>query len=533
MATKTWKSKFIEFLENNRGLVVVFFCLPASFLFELFLTLKREIYRTLFSSPQNHDNRVRDIQKQIQSWNKLPLTERKLLCTSRPNWLSLSLTFFQKDQCHQVPIDLFDILELDEKNLTVRVEPMVRVGDITKYLIPKGYTLAVTLEIADATLGGLAMGTGMTTHSHKAGLYQETVVAYEVVLGNGSLVKATKDENADLFNALHWSHGSLGFLVALTLKIVKIKPYIKLTYIPVKGQKNYCDMTRLLSGDDGTDYPVADYVETTIFNHDEAVIMTGDYADYDPSLPVNHVTRWYKPWFYKYVETFIKRGKHTELIPLREYLLRHNRAIFWVVESMIPFGNNPLFRLFFGWLLPPKPAFLKFTTTPGIRAYTFMRQVFQDIVLPLRKLEDQISTSDKLFDAYPLLVYPCRVYDHGKHAGQIRPPRKEYLVEGTNYAMYNDLGVYGVPGYVKRKEKYNAVQAMRDMEKFTRDVGGFSFLYADIFMTREEFEEMFDLTLYEKVREKYHANGAFPHLYDKIKPEIDVFEIGRQFENNN
>lgn len=47
-------------------------------------------------------------------------------------------------------------------------------------------------------------------------------------------------------------------------------------------------------------------------------------------------------------------------------------------------------------------------------------------------------------------------------------------------------------------------------------------------MTREEFEEMFDLTLYEKVRKKYSAEGAFPHLYDKVKPEIDVFEIGRQ-----
>lgn len=49
-------------------------------------------------------------------------------------------------------------------------------------------------------------------------------------------------------------------------------------------------------------------------------------------------------------------------------------------------------------------------------------------------------------------------------------------------------------------------------------------------MTREEFDEMFDLTLYEQVRKKYWADGAFPHLYDKVKPEIDVFEISRQFE---
>ena len=51
-------------------------------------------------------------------------------------------------------------------------------------------------------------------------------------------------------------------------------------------------------------------------------------------------------------------------VPKREYLLRHNKAIFWVIESMIPFGNHPLFLLLLGWMLPPKPAFMKITTTP-------------------------------------------------------------------------------------------------------------------------------------------------------------------------
>lgn len=70
---------------------------------------------------------------------------------------------------------------------------------------------------------------------------------------------------------------------------------------------------------------------------------------------------------------------------------------------------------------------------------------------------------------------------------------------------------------------------MFSVYRFTREVGGYPFLYADIFMTRKEFEEMFDLTLYEKVRTRYHADGAFPHLYDKVKPEIDVFEVGKQY----
>ena len=93
-------------------------------------------------------NYVKKFLMQVREWNILPSENKPFMCTARPNWLSLSTTFFNKDACHKIPIPLYDILELNEKKMTVRVEPMVSVGDITKYLIPKGYTLAVTLEIA-------------------------------------------------------------------------------------------------------------------------------------------------------------------------------------------------------------------------------------------------------------------------------------------------------------------------------------------------------------------------------------------------
>uniref|UniRef100_A0A914UJW1 Delta(24)-sterol reductase n=1 Tax=Plectus sambesii TaxID=2011161 RepID=A0A914UJW1_9BILA len=531
------KQRAVRWLEDNRGLVIVLFCLPASLIFDLAMRVRCWVRRTFFSAPEKHDDRVRVIQKSVSEWNKLPSSERKLMCTAKPTWLSLSTTFFRKDQCHQIPIDLFDILELNEEQLTIRVEPNVTVRDLTRYLVPKGYTLAVTLEIGDATAGGLAFGVGMTTYSHKVGLYQETVVSYDVVLGDGSLVTATADnEHADLYRCLPWSHGTLGFLVALELKLIKVKPYIHMQYIPVKSQAEYCRRLMELSGALDKDADVPDYLEATIFNRERAVIMVGNFADVKTPkqwLQINHVTRWYKPWFYKHVESFqYKSGE--EYIPLADYLLRHNRAIFWVLESMIPFGNNPIFRFFLGWMCPPKPAFLKFTTTKVVREMTFAKQVFQDIVLPLDTLKDQVNTAIELFDTFPLLVYPCKIFDHGlQHQGQLRPPPKERLTPGTNYAMFNDLGVYGTPGPVQRREKYNPTYAMREMEKFTRDVGGYSFLYADIFMTRKEFDEMFDLTLYHQVRDKYKANGAFPHLYDKVKPEIDVIAIGNQYAKGN
>uniref|UniRef100_A0A7E4V4U9 Delta(24)-sterol reductase n=1 Tax=Panagrellus redivivus TaxID=6233 RepID=A0A7E4V4U9_PANRE len=529
------QAKAVRWLEDNRGLVIVLFCLPASFLFDSAIQIRCWIRRTFFSAPADHPKRVREIQKCVQQRNALPESERKPMCTAKPNWLSLSLTFYRKDLCHQVPIDLFDILELDEERLTIKVEPNVSVGDLTRYLTPKGYTLAVTLEIADATAGGLAFGVGMTTYSHKVGLYQETVLSYDVVTADGELVHVTADnEHADLFHCLPWSHGTLGFLVALELKLIKIKPYVHMKYLPVHSQKEYCDKMMELSGALDKDYPVPDYLEATIYDKDNAVILIGNFADVDTDekkAKINEVTRWYKPWFYKHVETFLnKEGE--EYIPIQDYLLRHNRAIFWVLEAMIPFGNHPVFRALLGWACPPKPAFLKYTTTAAVREMTFSKQVFQDIVMPLNTLADQVNTAIDLFDTFPLLVYPCRIYDHGRGPqGQLRPPPKEGLTSGSNFAMFNDLGVYGVPGQVKRREPYNPTKAMRAMEKFTRDVGGYSFLYADLFMTEDEFNQMFDLTLYNAVREKYHCEGAFPKLYDKVKPEIDVIALGDKSEN--
>ena len=42
------------------------------------------------------------------------------------------------------------------------------------------------------------------------------------------------------------------------------------------------------------------------------------------------------------------------------------------------------------------------------------------------------------------------------------------MVPGTDYGMFNDLGVYGVPRLVRERKPWDAVTAMRKMEEFTR-----------------------------------------------------------------
>ena len=43
-------------------------------------------------------------------------------------------------------------------------------------------------------------------------------------------------------------------------------------------------------------------------------------------LVFNFQGRWFKPWFFKHVESFLDKGEGLEYIPLRDYFHRHSRS---------------------------------------------------------------------------------------------------------------------------------------------------------------------------------------------------------------
>ena len=541
--------------------------LPLSFVLRQFMWLREAVFLRFFvdASPAGHAARVARVVADVTARMKRPAAQRRKMCTARAPWQNLSTRFADykaKSDCIFVG-DLRTVVALNAPGTgfgefhTVTLEPQVDVGSATRWLLPKGFMLATTLEIEEATIGGLACAVGMTTASHKYGLLQETVVEYEIVLGDGRLVRARRDnEYADLWHAFPWSHGSLGLLVGLTLRVVPVTSHVRLDYTPVRGQEAYCAKIREVSL--APEEELADFVEATVFSKSECVVMVASFVpdeDVDAAR-VNNVGWWFKPWFFTHVRDEIMGNADiaasgcgatvTEFVPTYQYIMRHDRGIFWTLRDQLPeaLGNHVAFRWLFGWLNPPKVTFLKLPATQRIRREMMCERVYQDIVLPLRTLEDAINLSDELFQIWPVLVYPSRIYDHGEqyHAGQFPRPLPADIVAGTNYAMYYDLGVYGIPSMAvdaptqtatqQAIAQGQAVSAMRTIEKFTRDNQGAPFLYANTFMDREEFGKTFDLALYERVRAKYDASEHFPHLFDKTSgcQALDFNEIERQGE---
>lgn len=75
---------------------------------------------------------------------------------------------------------------------TVRCEPLVTMGQLSRTLEPLGLALAVVPELDQLTVGGLVMGTGIESSSHIYGLFQHICLKYELVLADGSVVTCSK-----------------------------------------------------------------------------------------------------------------------------------------------------------------------------------------------------------------------------------------------------------------------------------------------------------------------------------------------------
>jgi len=508
--------------DEHRELVIMGVALPLSTLATAVDKAKGLITKP--SAPDEHELRVARVMSEVKRYavarKRGEAWAQKPLRTDRKGAASLNTRVADKSDSQTVRMnDLTAILGVDEGQGVVRLEPFVTVGDVAQHLDEMGLQLEATIEMKDATLGGLVMALGMTTHSHVCGLVHDTVTAYEIVTAGGELVRATADnEHADLFRALPWSHGTLGLLVALEMRVIPAPSHVRLVYRPFYSLD--------------TEQEPPHFVETLIFSKDRAVILEGHLATQDEvragKLPVNQVSRYYKPLFYKHVEGMLELGEgqsHEELVPMLDYLMRHDRSMCMCLAQILPTANEPWFRYTMGWMLPPNTTFLKGTRPEAERENTIRKQVWQEYAFPAEHFAQMVGHVHDAFEIYPLLAYPCKVIDHG---GLVRLPtnRGKAYSGKAETTPFLDIGIYGFPQRVRDgDERFPAVTRVRELEQKARAMGGFLHTYCDVFSTEEEFMEMFDHALWREMRTRYAADGAFPTIYEKVKPELDPLQF--------
>jgi len=394
------KKVWVDYLVKLRWIVVIFVVLPISSMiyFLIYLGDVRSAMKSYARRQKEHEENVKKVVNRLKERNP---RKDGLVCTARKPYIAVGMRNVDYKRARHFEVDLSafrNILEIDKEGMIAKVEPLVNMGQITRATVPMNLSLAVVAELDDLTVGGLINGYGMEGSSHIYGLFTDTVVAMEVVLADGRVVRVTKNnEYSDLFHAIPWSQGTLGLLVSAEIKLIPIKEYLKLTYWPVRGNlqelaQAYADS---FAPRDGDPAKVPDFVEAMIFNPTEGVLMTGCYASKKEAKQkgnvINSVGWWFKPWFYQHAETALKKGEFVEYIPTREYYHRHTRSLYWEGKLILPFGDQWWFRWCLGWLMPPKVSLLKATQGEAIRNYYHDHHVVQDVLVPLYKVGDALE----------------------------------------------------------------------------------------------------------------------------------------------
>ncbi|KAH3950302.1 hypothetical protein HBH98_025820 [Parastagonospora nodorum] len=415
------------------------------------------------------------------------------------------------------------ILAIDTDSRIATVEPNVPLDLLVSESLQLGFMPLVVMEFPGITIGGGFSGASGESTGWKEGLFDCSVEEIEMILGNGDIVRATKNGgNSDLFDGARCTLGTMGVITLLKVRLTETKDAVQLTYHHTSSINETINRLSSMCEERNASF---DFIEAIQYSMQHGVITTGRHVSYTSpetrGVPRQRFDRAIDPWFYMHArETF---ESYTDIIPTQSYLFRHDRGAFWSGEVFFNYYGLPNNR-FFRWLLNPimtaraiYKAMLAVDSADGA--------IVQDLLLPVDTSEAFVRYVDEELKIWPLWICPTL--------------KKEGAEEVVGWPFYksNDeisavpkkkgeltlnFGVWGptdpAPAAVRKTN--------RDLEQKLRELRGMKVPYAANFYTEDEFWSLYDRPKYDDLRKRWHAE-ALPSMYEKVR-RVQTQDISRE-----
>jgi FAD/FMN-containing dehydrogenase len=116
-------------------------------------------------------------------------------------------------------------IDVDPITLTARAEPGVKWTEFDRETQAVGLA-TVGGTVGDTGIAGLTLGGGFGWLSNKYGMTVDNLLSVDIVTADGQLLKASVDENADLFWGVRGGSGNFGVVTAFEYRLHPVGPTI-------------------------------------------------------------------------------------------------------------------------------------------------------------------------------------------------------------------------------------------------------------------------------------------------------------------
>ena len=328
----------------------------------------------------------------------------------------------------------------------------------------------------------------------------ETIIEFEVMLGDGRTLTCTKDnEHRDLFYGFANTYGSLGYALKLKMKIIKAKPFVKLTHLHFTDPKAYFNTMQKVCHDNRNEGEVA-FIDGSIFSENDLHLSLGEFVDEVPFVSD------YK-WMSIYYRSIKQRDQ--DYLATLDYIWRWDTDWFWCSKNFLM--QNSVMRFLFGrWMLKSTSYWniMRFARNNAIVKWLtqcFTQQaetVIQDIEVPIDKAVKFNAFFHKKIGIKPVWVCPVQT------SSSRNPYTFYHLDEST---LFVNFGFWDTVPSGKKPDYYN-----RLIEQKVAELSGHKSLYSDVFYSESEFWTIYNKDQYRALKNKYDPHNALADWYTKI-----------------
>jgi len=113
-------------------------------------------------------------------------------------------------------------IDFHDNSGVLQVQSGVLLADIIASFVPRGWFLQVTPGTKLITVGGAIASDVHGKNHHKLGCFSESVVEFNLMLADGSVVTCSKQDNTELFQATCGGMGLTGIILSAKIQLKKI-----------------------------------------------------------------------------------------------------------------------------------------------------------------------------------------------------------------------------------------------------------------------------------------------------------------------